>query len=182
MPDAPQPARRPALPRTVAACVAVLLAGPALADPSVHVEGFAYFCLETGAEIDAVEARAVAMDGRRVSVADNLPGQVLGFAFGHATAGAFLLSAQTVQQGSTIDRQCVLMRPDADPAALLAALRAHPGLGEPFDRVQGTDGNTYTLWDVSARIPGGEVAMIERTARENPTVTLSLQRITQVGG
>jgi len=179
MPVPPIP--RPPQHRRAALLAAVVAAGPAMADPALHADGFAHFCIETGAEIEAVEARAVAIDGRRVSVADNLPGQVIGFAFGHATAGAFLLSAQTVVQGGKTDRQCVLMRPDADPRMLEAELRRRPGFGAPFNRIESGD-NTYTLWNVDGLVPGGEVALIERTRRDNPSVTLSLQRITEAGG
>ena len=175
----------PAMPTAAVAAVLAagltLPAGPARADAGVQIAGFEHLCVETGAEIALVEARAMEMGGRRVDMAGPASRQTIGFALSHSNAGAFLVSASFEQQGGRIDRQCVLMRPEGDPRAMEAELRRHPGYGAPVDRIDAEDGNTYTLWSLDPRVPAGEVAMIERTRRDGLSVTLSLQRITEAG-
>jgi len=171
------------LPRPVLVALVACMAMPVSANPGAQVEGFAFFCIETGGEIADVSARATKAGGVRVDMKGSgvgSGGDVVGFALRNAPGGPFLLTAETVARAASTDRQCVLMKPEADARAVERALRETPGFGAPSGRAE-SGGNRFTLWDISRLSPGGEVALIERIDGANTAVTLSYQRITEGG-
>lgn len=170
------------LPPVLAALIGVF-AAPALANAAAHVDGFSFFCIETEGEIAGITARAERAGGVRIDMRGSgvgATGAVVGYALREAPGGPFLLTAETVAGAGRTDRQCVLMKPDADARAVERALRERPGFGAPSGRAE-SGGNRFTLWNTSRLSPGSEAALIERIDGANASVTLSYQRITEGG-